>query len=106
MCNFIDDRFESENIGNSVTFISGGGADLSDSVDEVDTGQPLVDCEFVLSCEVMDVLDERAHQLSRSSVGLGTDRLDDIGGESWVESLESLGSTGGFLLGRHVVAVD
>ena len=79
-------RFESNNVRNSMSFISDWSAGLSDRVDELDSHHPLIWSELNFAREVMDVLNERAKDFTASWVGLGTDGVNAMLGEVGIES--------------------
>lgn len=61
--------------------------DLADSIDEVNRGHPLVDGKLDLTGEVVEVTDQRAHNLAVTGSGVGADAIDDGVGEVGVETV-------------------
>lgn len=68
---------------------------MSDRVDELYSHHPLIRGELNFACEVMNVLDERAKDLTASWVGLGTDGVDAMLGEVGIESRHGDGGVWG-----------
>lgn len=85
-----DLRLETQDIGDTVSLVAGLLAvtiDLTDSVDEVNGGHPLIDGELDLTGEVVEVADQSAHNLAVAGGGIGADAVDDGVGEVRVEAV-------------------
>lgn len=79
-------RFQTKHVGNTMTLVSRGGADLSNGVHELDTHHPLVDCELNFSSKVMDMADQGGENQSVSSRDIGANGIDAVLGEVGVKS--------------------
>jgi hypothetical protein len=79
-------RFQSDHVGDSLALVTLAIADLAHGVEELYAQHPLVDGEFGLSREVVDVADERAHEFAGAWGSFRADGIDDVLGEAGVES--------------------
>jgi hypothetical protein len=74
-------RFQANDVADAMALVTGGGADLADRVDEVDTQHPLLGSELDLAGKVVDVADEGAQDDAGALGGLWPHGVDDIGSE-------------------------
>lgn len=86
-----DVRLETENIGDAVSLVSGLGRDLTDRVHKVHSSHPLVNGEFHLTGEVVQVADERAKDLAVARSHIMAHGLDDILCEVRIEPVSGSG---------------
>lgn len=78
---------ESDNVAHQLPLISLVVAHLPGPVDHLDSFHPLIACELCLASKVVHVLDERGHNLSKSGVSLGAERVDHLLCEGLAETL-------------------
>lgn len=71
-------RFETNHVTQQLAFVSFLVAHLPGPVDELYARHPLVDGEIHFAGKVVDVANERAHDLSQACISLGTHGLDDV----------------------------
>ena len=90
-------RLEAEDIRDTVSLVTGLLAvtvDLADSVDKVDTGHPLVDCELNLAGKVVEVADQRSHNDTVTLGGVGAHAINDGLSKVGVKTVSRLGGLG------------
>lgn len=81
----IDSRLQTDDVADTVAFVTNGSADLANGVDEFHAQHPLGGRQLDLAGELVDVLDQRAQQHARALGSLGAHGIDHIGGEVGVE---------------------
>lgn len=86
MSNLVNQRLNTQNIADALSFVARWSTSLTDGVYEVDAGHPFVDCELGFAAEVVEVLDQVAEDEAGAVISFWTDSLDYVGGEVWVEA--------------------
>ena len=97
-------RLETKDIGDAVGLVTGLlalGVDAANGVDELDTGHPLVNGEFDLTGEVVEVTDQGAEDLAVAGGSIGAHVVNDGLGEVGIEAVRCLLSAVGVSVGGH-----
>jgi len=79
--NHLHSRFDTSNVGDTVRLVPDWSGDLTDTVEPMDTGHPLIWSKLDLTYKVVEVSEERGEDLLGTRRGLVTSRGDDILGE-------------------------
>lgn len=77
----VDLRLDTSNVADAVGLVSLRGRDLTNAVEPVDTGHPLLGSKLYLTNKVMEVGEERCKDLLGARRGLVTSGGNDILGE-------------------------
>lgn len=77
----IDLRLDTGNVADTVGLVPLSGRDLTNAVEPVDTGHPLLRSKLYLTNKVMEVGEERCEDLLGARRGLVTSGGNDIFGE-------------------------
>lgn len=71
-------RFKTDDVAKKLSLISLVVAHLSGRINHLHASHPLISGELHLSCKVVNMLDQRCHDLPRPGASLGSHGINDI----------------------------
>lgn len=97
----VDERLQSDHVAAAMAFVPDGGADPADGVDELHAQHPFRGRQLDLASELVNVLDQRAHEHAGALWHLGAHGVDDVGREVGVIPTLVVVDGGVLRVGRH-----